>query len=114
MSYAVLLFAALIGAITAIGAFCLILLLRRKTLDQRIIEWTLGTAEVGHFVSESCKGEHCHVCSDRNREYPATHKVGEEVDPADLNYIPMHNLTAYCCCRCFRIIMGNAAPCKKL
>jgi len=60
-----------------------------------------------HFVSASCKGEKCNICKS-----PATHKVGEEILSDDPNPV-RHNLTAYVCCKCFRLIMGSAVPCPR-
>ena len=58
-----------------------------------------------HFVSASCNGEKCNICGE-----VATHKVGEEIphDDPDPN---RHNLTAYVCCACFVMIVGQAAAC---
>lgn len=59
------------------------------------------TTPFAHFVSASCRGEHCSMCSE-----PATHKVGEEI-PHDSPCKGMrHNWTAYVCCACFGKIMG--------
>jgi len=49
-----------------------------------------------HAVHESCPGEKCRCGKD------ATHKIGEELtDPG------VHNLTAYVCCDCFVMVMGD-------
>jgi hypothetical protein len=53
-----------------------------------------------HFVSATCRGEHCSMCKE-----PATHKVGEEIAHDDPNP-NRHNLTAYVCCRDFIRIFG--------
>lgn len=58
---------------------------------------------MNHFVSASCRGEHCTMCP-----YPATHKIGEEIFSDDPNPI-RHNLTAYVCCFHFGQIMGPLA-----
>lgn len=59
-----------------------------------------------HFTSASCRGERCSVCAD-----PATHKLGEEI-PHDDPQPNRHNLTAYVCCRHFKMLLGPAAGCK--
>jgi hypothetical protein len=92
-----------------------------------------------HFVSTSCGGERCSMCSK-----PATHKVGEEImhdepcmscgkryvsreiDPKGAEeavkncpsffhlagpHAQRHNLTAYVCCGCFTKILGRATGC---
>ena len=55
-----------------------------------------------HFVSASCQGEHCAVC-----HQPATHKLEEAIQHDDPNPI-RHELTAYVCCRHFRMIVGGS------
>lgn len=64
------------------------------------------SGEPSHPVSMYCTGEKCGICG-----RPATHKVCEEVfdDDPDPH---RHPLTSYVCCRHFRAIMGNAAPCE--
>lgn len=60
-----------------------------------------------HFISKFTKGETCWVC-----QYPATHKVGEEIFSDD----PLpnrHNLTNYVCCSHFTFILGRATGCFK-
>ena len=58
-----------------------------------------------HFVSESCRGERCQMCTINT---PATHKVGEEILDGDPNPI-RHNLTSYVCCDHFGQIFGRLA-----
>jgi hypothetical protein len=60
-----------------------------------------------HFVSASCGGEVCSVCTGG---VPATHKLGEEImwdDPVK----ERHNLTAYVCCYHYTMILGDATKC---
>ena len=59
-----------------------------------------------HPVSQCCVGERCGVC-----RQAATHKVSEVIfdDDPDPH---RHPFTSYLCCQHFRLIMGNAAPCK--
>lgn len=59
-----------------------------------------------HFVSACCQDERCSLCG-----VPATHKVGEELQHDDPNP-NRHNLTAYVCCSHFRMLFGDAAPCR--
>lgn len=70
-----------------------------------------------HFVSASCAGEYCTLCRWRTKpsdpRTPATHKVGEEILHDDPHQ-NRHNLTAYVCCACFRMIFGPAACGQRL
>ena len=70
-------------------------------------------SNIGHFVSKSCAGELCSVCYHKGMSVPASHKVGEEIPSDEPTVLGMgrHNLTAYVCCPCFRLIVGPAAPC---
>lgn len=66
---------------------------------------------MSHHVSKYCKGEYCQFQTDPRIGVqcgkPATHKTGEEI--FDDDPIPVrHNLTAYLCCRHFRLIFGGA------
>ena len=104
-----------------------------------------------HWISPSCQGEVCGMCyreagspefddwEDRYKAFPATHKVGEEMqgnvtleevystfaglkpfetkpeyDPYEVQY--RHNLTQYVCCKHFCSIMGLLAAewCKQI
>lgn len=58
-----------------------------------------------HFVSRSAVGEACRICG-----AGAAHKLGEEI-PHDDPWRARHNLTAYVCCRCFRMVLGPAVAC---
>ena len=69
---------------------------------------------MSHFVSASCAGEFCALHRHRDplsllsSRVPSTHKVGEEIlhdDPQPVR----HNLTAYVCCDCYRLIFGSSA-----
>lgn len=56
-----------------------------------------------HFISASCAGEFCKICS-----LPATHKLGEEILPDD-PHPERHNLIAYVCCSHYTMVMGPVA-----
>lgn len=69
-----------------------------------------------HYVSPSCMEEKCRMCPK-----PATHKIGEEIDLSDPTAFAnlkghriaiRHNFTAYVCCMCYRMIMGDAVSCE--
>jgi hypothetical protein len=53
-----------------------------------------------HGIPASIAGETCSLC----RQPKAAHKIGEEL-PATT---PMHNLTNWLCCACFRVVFGTA------
>lgn len=62
-----------------------------------------------HFVSKSCRGEHCGICYRQGQRRPATHKVGEEIlsDWYEQHTAgPLHNLTQYVCCQHFAEIFS--------
>lgn len=58
-----------------------------------------------HFVSRTSAGEACRICGGQ-----AAHKVGEEIPPDDPRG-HRHNLTAYVCCQCFRMVLGPRVSC---
>jgi len=58
-----------------------------------------------HFISESCEGELCRICHE-----PATHKLGEEIMHDDPNP-NRHNLTAYVCCKHWKMVLGDYTGC---
>lgn len=61
-----------------------------------------------HFVSASCKGEHCRISG---CEEVASHKLGEEIPGDDPVGQSRHSLTAYVCCGHYKMVVGDAAPC---
>jgi hypothetical protein len=69
------------------------------TKDNNESNWGIDESKI--FVSKSCNGEICSVCS-----LPATNKLGEEIpfDDPDKN---RHNLTAYVCRKHFTMIVGG-------
>lgn len=68
---------------------------------------------MSHPVSRYCVGVKCQFVKDPQLGGspqcgdPASHKVGEEI--FDDDPIPhRHNLTAYLCCRHYRLVMGGS------
>ena len=63
---------------------------------------------MSHPVSRFCGGQVCGPCLRAGVRVPATHKIGEEIAADDSNPI-RHGLTQFVCCRCFCLMMGQAA-----
>jgi hypothetical protein len=65
-----------------------------------------------HFVSKSA-GRPCEFGpSGSECGRPSTHKLGEEIPHDDPNPV-RHNLTAYVCCKHFRLVVGGSCGLPK-